>query len=70
MGKVAWDEDEAEGEFEQPKTGLSRGSQGLLGCDKGVLLDGVQHIQELDLGGERVAVVDDRKIIRAIPAVH
>lgn len=46
------------------------GSWGLLRGDKGVLLDGVQHIQEFDLGGERVAVVDDGEIVWAIPAIH
>lgn len=50
--------------------GVIGGGWGLLGGDKRVLLDGMQHVQELDLGGERVAVVDDGEIVWAIPAVH
>lgn len=46
------------------------GGWGLLGGDECMLLNGVQHIQELDLGGECVAMVDDREIVWAIPTVH
>jgi hypothetical protein len=35
-----------------------------------MLLDGLQNIHELDLGGERVAVVDVGVPIRPIPAIH
>lgn len=38
--------------------------------DEGMFFDGVQHIAELDLGGEGVTVVDDRHPIRTVPAVH
>lgn len=54
----------------RPRTGVSLGGWGLLRGDERMLFDGVQHIQELDLGGERVAMVDDGEIIWAIPAVH
>ena len=37
---------------------------------KGVVLDALDDIPELDFGGEGVAVVDDRLIVRAIPTVH
>lgn len=53
-----------------PELGCHWGSWGLLRGDERMLFDGVQHIQELDLGGERVAMVDDGEIIWAIPAVH
>ena len=53
-----------------PRTGVSLRGWVLLGGDECMLLDGVQHIQELDLGGECVAMVDDREIVWAIPAVH
>lgn len=38
--------------------------------DEGMFFDGVKHIAELDLGGEGVAVVDNRHPIRTVPAVH
>lgn len=38
--------------------------------DEGMLFDSVQHVVELDLGGEGVTVVDDRHPIRTVPAVH
>lgn len=53
-----------------PELGCHLGGWGLLGGYECMLLDGVQHIQELDLGGECVAMVDDREIVWAIPAVH
>lgn len=41
-----------------------------LGRDEGVLFDGHENVTELDLGGERVAMIDDRHPIRTVPAVH
>lgn len=42
----------------------------LLGRDKGVLFDGHENVTEFDLGGESVAMIDDRHPIRPVPAVH
>ena len=35
------------------------GAEDSLRGDEGVVFDGVENVQELDLGGKRVAVVDD-----------
>lgn len=35
-----------------------------------MFFDGVQHIQELDLGGQSVAMVDYWEVIRSVPAVN
>lgn len=35
-----------------------------------MFLDGVQHVQEFDFGGERMAVVDDWQVVRTVPTVH
>ena len=37
---------------------------------EGALLDGHQHLAEADLGGEGVAVVDDREPVVPVPAVQ
>ena len=37
---------------------------------EGALLDGHQHLAEADLGGEGVAVIDDRVAVVAVPAVQ
>lgn len=39
-----------------------------LAPDEGVLLDGLDHVDELDLGGEGVSVVDQGSV-GAVPAV-
>lgn len=35
-----------------------------------MLLDGVQNVRELDLGGKGVSMVNDWHPIWAVPAVH
>lgn len=42
----------------------------LLVLDEGVFVDGLDDIFEEDLGGESVAVVDDRLTILTVPTVH
>ena len=46
------------------------GAEDSLGGDEGVVFNGVEDVQELDLGGERVAVVDDGQVVWSVPAVH
>lgn len=41
-----------------------------LGGHPGILLDHLQHLSHLDLGGECVPVGNDRLSIAAIPTVH
>ena len=49
---------------------LDRKYQGKIRLLEGVLLAGSDHILKEDLGGERVAVVDDGLQVVAIPTIN
>ena len=41
-----------------------------LGSDKGMVTNALDDVKESNLGGEGVAMVDDRVVVRTIPAIH
>lgn len=52
-----------------PLPGPSSPARGACNLE-GVVPDGSEHVAEEDLGGESVAVVDDRLLVGAVPAVE
>ena len=49
---------------------LNRENDGIIRALKSIFLAGLHHVLEEDLGGESVAVVDDRLSLRSVPAVN
>ena len=43
---------------------------GVLGGDEGVVVDRLDDVEKLDLGGEGVAVVDEGHAVRTVPTVQ